>query len=47
MIGAHALERRKIELSVDARSQRAELERMTDVELFDLIAEGQGLVPRT
>ncbi len=50
MCGYYAPERKQVQLSVDARVQRNELERMTDAELAELIAEGdrtQNLVPST
>ena len=50
MCGYYAPERKQVQLSVDARAQRHELERMTDAELAKLIADGdhaQDLVPST
>ncbi len=39
MHGYYAPERKQVRLSIDARVQRAELQQMTDAELFELIAE--------
>ena len=50
MCGYYAPERKQVQLSVDARTQRHELERMTDAELLEVIADGdraQDLVPST
>ena len=49
MCGYYAPERKQVQLSTDVRAQRNELARMTDAELAELIAGGQGpdLVPST
>lgn len=42
MCGYYAPERKQVQLSAGAWAQRNELERMTDQELAELIAEGEG-----